>query len=232
MMANNYYQQYNINKQLNSISNSNASNNLQNNVHNKLTICTFNVYGARGNAIYIKKLIDCHDIIYLCEHWLLHQEEYVLKDLCSNHNMYFQAANQTIANKGRPFGGNCWLIHKEILVNNIEFINERISQINMVQNNNIISMIGVYMIYNDGQQDSFIIQNSLFNQLETIYKENNRKYENNINVIVGDFNCDSHRNNKFDKQLNTFMNKNKLISTALIETQLVDYTYIKGINKS
>lgn len=51
-------------------------------------------------------------------------------------------------------------------------------------------------------------------------------------LIIGDFNSDTKRSNKFDKLLIEFIRKNKLIDVYDPKKQKIDYIYKSGNNKA
>ena len=93
--------------------------------------------------------------------------------------------------RGRPYGGISWLINKNNQIENTEIINHKIS-ILKIENN--INIIGVYLHCNNGRKDNFDHHLQDVIQLESII-------ETLDIMIIGDFNSDNHRKNKFDKML-------------------------------
>lgn len=49
--------------------------------------------------------------------------------------------------------------------------------------------------------------------------------DDQINVIMGDFNADIYRGRRFDKLLTEFINTNQLLATDLINTQTCNYSF-------
>ncbi len=56
--------------------------------------------------------------------------------------------------KGRPWGGLCWFIKKEIKVINHEILDEGISEIDVKINENPLCIICVYLKYNSSNTES------------------------------------------------------------------------------
>ncbi len=82
-----------------------------------LKIVSLNTNGARGNILYIENLIKNNDIVFCCEHWL--NEKYSIKIRNKEYNTVFFSPMEQNKNKGRPWGGLCWLIKNKIRINGV-----------------------------------------------------------------------------------------------------------------
>ena len=52
-------------------------------------IISLNTQGLKSNRVYIESIIKNYQVVYLCEHWLLKAEEYLLKDMVeSTHKLF------------------------------------------------------------------------------------------------------------------------------------------------
>ena len=66
----------------------------------------------------LKKILDENDIIFLIEHWLNLKEDILVSEFAPNFNIFFESFMDGVnGRKVRPFGGKCWLVRKEIIVN-------------------------------------------------------------------------------------------------------------------
>jgi len=111
--------------------------------------------------------------------------------------------------RGRPFGGQGWLINSSFVLKEFNFINKQISYIHVGIGTNDIVLIGVYLPFNDNTNESKSTYEISLSIIYTLCK----KFElNNVPcMIFGDFNADINRKNKFDLLLNEFIRENKLI---------------------
>ena len=85
-----------------------------------------NTRGFNSNIVYINSLISIYNIIFLSEHWLFDHEINKLNNMNDNVKVYFQS-DLLYKQKGRAFGGLCWLIHKNIKVLKHEFHNSKLT---------------------------------------------------------------------------------------------------------
>ena len=87
----------------------------------------------------------------------------------------------------------------------IEFYNERISLCTLSLRNINFAIIGVYLPYNSNN-NLFEFEFSLSLIKEIFFSFSKKNF-----IVMGDFNCDLTRNNKFDNLLRAFISSNSLI---------------------
>lgn len=94
---------------------------------NNIKICSFNTNGAKRNLNFLQLLINQNDFIFLCETWLLdHESHKFLNSLSSTHLVFHKSDMSVSPVRGRPFGGRAFIIKKNLVVKNINFINKHI----------------------------------------------------------------------------------------------------------
>lgn len=165
---------------------------------------TLNCYGLNNNMIYVKKLIEQNQIIFLQETWAVSLKTFDEK--INPYNKYKTFHKSTSKNKvsaGRPHGGIGWIISKDIKNIFCLFLSERISYIKI---NNLL-IIGVYMHFNDGKLETAL---NFGNDLLLISSLYNNFRNNYYIIIIDDFNTDLRRNSKFDRLLNQFLEDHDL----------------------
>ena len=74
-------------------------------VDNHLTgIIGFNTQGLKSNNSYVKSLLQEYQVLFICEHWMLNAEKYLLENLANpTHKLFFTPADKHLS--GRQFGG-------------------------------------------------------------------------------------------------------------------------------
>jgi len=106
----------------------------------------------------------------------------------------------------------------------VKFIKDRLSIVELP--NTVI--IGVYMRFNDQKFETVVEQSHDLNEMVEIVKNAGDKRV----MIVGDYNMDLHRNNKFDNLLVKFIEENDLTALDLLYTQPIKYTFQSGNGES
>ena len=98
-----------------------------------VSISSFNVKGLRGNFLYSKYLSSLSSIVFLCELWTRPNEVNLIKELASfsNKNFLYKSDIDHTYTKGRPFGGQCWLIDKQFNLIEHRFVNKHLSYIHL-----------------------------------------------------------------------------------------------------
>jgi hypothetical protein len=174
----------------------------------------------------INKLVNSTQINFICEHWLSIEEEYLLRESFNTHNTFFHSEFSELENrKGRPFGGTVWLIDKDIKVNEFIVHNKHLSSVRLNYNGLEMSIIGVWMPYDDGSLDSVCRILSVFSEIESLL--------DNIPItepyiVMGDWNCDINRGRRMDEHLKIFLDDNDLFGCENKFYQGVINTYKKG----
>ena len=127
-----------------------------------------------------------------------------IQEHINNNDLYSIHTKQaTKRARGRPKGGTAWIISKEFVQAKVTFVNERISY---AQIENLV-VIGVYMCFNDGKNETHLEYESDLQEIISIY---NQKTANKEVIIFGDFNSDIRRNGKLDVTFKNFIEQNKL----------------------
>lgn len=194
-----------------------------------VTFVSYNCYGFKSNINYIKKLIKKFDICFFCEHWLSLEEESLFKELSFEHNFFFKSSYSISSHsrKGRPFGGVCWSIKKNINVESINFFDTDISTINIKINHIEIIFHGVWLPFDNGREDKFACFKSNLSLLKSQYSF----YRDIPQFVIGDFNASTTRYpaTRLDKIFKEFLELNKLNNVLdSCDAFKLDYTYKKG----
>ena len=184
-----------------------------------IKIAALNTAVAKENFVYIKELIKNNNIVFLSEPWLSNLEKFLINNLCEeNESIFFSSPMETLNSIGRPWGGLCCIIKKEIKIINVENIEEGISILNISVNNEKYSIIGVYLKYNSHKIENIIRYDSQLSLLEQKLKDLRIRKENIM--IIGDFNGDIFRkkyNN--DNKLLQWINKLHLKNVCTINNK-------------
>ncbi len=176
---------------------------------NNFKICSFNTNGAKRNLNFLQLLINQNDFIFLCETWLLdYESEKYLNSLSSTHDFLHKSDMNIAPLKGRPYGGRTFIIKKHINVKNYNFINKHLAFITLELNKKKFTFISVYLPFDNNTNLNFTeFQSSLQIILELfLFYSLNR----HLVFIIGDFNADVTRNNRFDLLFKNFINNNEL----------------------
>ncbi|RMZ97212.1 hypothetical protein BpHYR1_025999, partial [Brachionus plicatilis] len=117
--------------------------------------------------------------------------------------------------KGRPFGGQCWLLDNTCELLGNEFLGRHLSYIHIKIHGYELVIIGVYMPFYNRKN-----------------KNKNQPISSDIPVVVlGDFNEDFFRppgTNPFDQILLKFVNDHDFLPVDTIQVQRVPFTYSKS----
>ena len=143
----------------NCLQNSNSSNNAHNNSNT-----TLQQYTVNNNLIGFNTQGFKSNVPYISEHWLSNAEKPIIKDLCSQHTLFFSPAEKNLS--GRAYSGNCFLVN-ETKAGNTEVIHEdpHILAIKTSLNQKVYIIVGVYLTcYHD--------------------KSSLEKYESQLNTIT------------------------------------------------
>ena len=171
----------------------------------RLNICSLNTNGVKRNLNYIQELISKNDFIFLCETWLMEHEALFLKSLSSTHLVIAKSDMNTIPLRGRLYGGRAFIYKKSLHLLKHSFINKHISFFSFSLPNNSFTLITVYLPFDN---------NSFFNFSE--FKTNLQIIKELFDIyiarqhsvfVIGDFNADLKRNNKFDYEFNNYFKR-------------------------
>ena len=82
----------------------------------EINISCLNTCNIKGNILYVTKLANTSDIIFLQETWLRKDEKLTdeLKPIRDTHIIKFKSSMDETYTRGRPFGGLAWIISKKI----------------------------------------------------------------------------------------------------------------------
>ena len=113
-------------------------------MNKKVSISFLNVKNLKSNLIYMEFLYDISNIVYLNELWLRKTEVNHLKSIgdSTNKKVIFKSDIEP-GSKGRPFGGQDWLIEKSFDIQEYKFLSRYLSYIDLKINNTSLSIIGV-----------------------------------------------------------------------------------------
>ena len=82
-----------------------------------LNCVAFNCNGYKGSSLYVKKLVQSNDIVFLCEHWLQPKDIVTLEGSLDS-ELYWTHMKSSINPeenlKGRPFGGIGYICKKNV----------------------------------------------------------------------------------------------------------------------
>ncbi|CAF1072874.1 unnamed protein product [Brachionus calyciflorus] len=56
-----------------------------------MRVSSYNCKYFSTSKFVVDKILDNCDILFLCEHWLCKEEDYLIKSRYPNHNLYFQS---------------------------------------------------------------------------------------------------------------------------------------------
>ena len=194
-----------------------------------IALSSFNCKNIRSNLEYCKQLSSVSDILYLNELWIAQSEKPILDNLnINNKKILFKSDMDHNYKRGRPFGGQSWIINNNLNILDFEFINRHISYVIIETFKIKLVVIGVYLPFDNNTLNSkseyelcLSLLSSLLVKFEPI--------EAPI-FITGDFNSDLYRKNRFDIILNNFVNCKSLISLDTICTQEKNFTFKSIIN--
>lgn len=166
-------------------------------------------------------------ISYFCETWLSEVESDLLHNINSNYCIFSRSEFYIKPLRGRPYGGTAWSIHKDIIIENVEFINEHISYIDCKFKGNNLLIIGTYMPYDDRSNETRIYYVSILSLILALINSYRLKQDYSI-IIGGDFNASIWRNNRFDYEFLKFLEQSQLIPVSALFTQKINHTYTKN----
>ena len=196
------------------------------NSKNRISISSFNVKGLRGNLIYSKFLPQISNICFFSELWTRPNEIDMIKDLAnfSNKSFIYKSDIDHTYTKGRPFGGQCWVLDKMIKLIEHRFINRHISYVHVNVEGLEIVVLGVYMPFNNSKKSNE--SKSMFELVLSIIISivHEFKSRNLPDILTGDFNADFNRNNRFDIILKNFIKDHDFILLDNLNSQN-SYTY-------
>ena len=198
----------------------------------EIRVSSLNVNNLKANLIYTEFLANGSDILYLNEIWCKQNEINLLKSLPNDEkskNILFKSDIDLNYKKGRPFGGQAWIINKTFTIIYHEFVNRHLSYIQIKKNGLELIIIGVYMPFDNPKkrEETLSIYEMSLSLITTICSKGK-----NLDIpvfIIGDFNADLNRNNRLDIKLQEFTSDLNLISLTSLYNQPVKFTYSSKI---
>ena len=188
---------------------------------------SLNVKDFKANHIFFKYLADYSNISFFHELWLKPSEINLIKNIFpqKNKNILFKSDMTSTYTKGRPFGGQCWVIDKIFKISENEFLNKNVSYVILKFEQFEFAIVGTHMPFDDSNnrdnsKSMYELSLSLISVLIEKFKTRNIPY-----FLAGDFNADIFRKNRFDKLLSEFTSENNLYLLDQLNTQKVDFTF-------
>ena len=200
-----------------------------------MKLASYNCKNIKTNQLMVQKLLDEFDIVFLTEHWLKPNEQSIINNLSSNFRVIFHsdmapvAPNNALHRVGRPFGGICWLIKNDIEVLSFERFNSATSMIKIRVGLNDVFIFGVWIPFDNGTSERLASFQSNLALLESYVKF---EAKDEPVLIMGDFNCDLNRKNRFDQLLQSFISVNNFFDSISFFDQEIFYTYENGDYRS
>ena len=169
------------------------------------------------------------DISFLSELWLRPNEINLLKNITDKAILFRSDIDEKYV-KGRPFGGRAWIINNSFKLINSDFLNRHVSYVQLEKNGVSYFIIGVYMPFDNPQKkvDSISMYELSLTLIHTLLEK--ARLNNFISFIIGDFNADIFRKNRFDKLLTQFIDNNNLTILDCINTQQIDHSLCGNAN--
>ena len=110
--------------------------------------------------------------------------------------------------KGRPYGGRAFIVNKSLIIDKVDFLNKHISYLTLKFNSNSITFISVYLPFDNNSYfnlSKFLACLQVWHELFLFYL-----VRRHLVFILGDFNADITRNNRFDLIFHDFLSNNNL----------------------
>ena len=204
-----------------------CTNHLQHSHDNeKVSLSFLNVKNLKSNHFYVEYLANISNITYLNELWLKKNEIDLIRKISRKEkNILFKSDMDENYSRGRPFGGQAWLIDNSFRILEHDFLSRHLCYIELEKKGIRFFIIGVYMPFDNpnSKADSLsMYQLTLTLILTLISKARNNK---SLLFIIGDFNADIFRFNRFDNLLKEFTTNNNLIPLDYLNSQNIDHTF-------
>ncbi len=201
---------------------------INNTINNKveISVLSYNINGTKRKISYLQPLLTSHQIIYICETWLIDSDiHFYFNNFSTTHEISHSADMLFPPKQGRPFGGRAFLVNKHLNISKIEFINTNISYISIKFSSITVTVVAAYMPYDNSTQLNIIEFQSCLQLIKNLHDLFISK--DHLVLIMGDFNADPKRNNRFDNIFNNFIENNdfNFISDSLNHKQI---SYNKG----
>ena len=172
-----------------------------------MKLSSYNCYGFKSNKLMIKYLMNDFDVCFFSEHWLGDAENYLFNELCNNQSILFSSdcSNNDFdasRRKGRCFGGRCWVVKDEFVIDDYVVLNQDLSKLTVIEPSGVTSIIyGIWQPFDDGSHERLAL---LHSTLDILHNELLKISVNEV-FIMGDFNADMVRGKRFDKLVCSFI---------------------------
>ena len=211
----------------------NNQSNLNNNHLMQVSLFSLNVQNLKSNLIYPRYLAEISEILYLNELWLKEYEINIVRSLAPKtreKNVLFQSDMSSLPTRGRPHGGQAWILDKTLKIKSHSFLNKHVSYVKITKQSFEFLVIGVYLPFYD--PNNRLQSQSMFDLSLTLIEKTIEENTNMPTFIIGDFNADPYRNNKFDKIFRNFIEKLKLVPLNTLLIQKISYSFSSNILNS
>ena len=171
-------------------------------------------------------MVETSEISYFNELWCKNHEIKLIRDIsAANKTVLFKSDMDDKYIKGRPFGGQAWIIEKSFEIIDHEFLSRHVSFVQLKKENKIFYIIGVYLPFdNPNKKEESLSQFELSLSLISVIIKKSLLSASPI-FIIGDFNSDIYRKNRFDKILSEFITEENLCPLDILFTQKINYTF-------
>jgi hypothetical protein len=115
---------------------------------NKLSVSFANIKNIKTNYLFAQKMIEKKKINFFSETWLSELDKGFLNEI-SLESQVLSRSDFIFATKGRPFGGVCWFVDKDIKIIHHEFVNEHVSFIVIEYGYIKWLIVGAYMPFDN-----------------------------------------------------------------------------------
>lgn len=189
-----------------------------------MNVCSFNTHGFKSNVCFIENILEKNDILFLIEHWMPHEEKYILSNINSDFEVVYDAEFSDVdVRRGRPFGGVCWFVNKKYKIIDTNKYNRYLYTIRVqdVNSGYTLELIGVWLPYDDCKSETWTTIQVLFSQLQDLIDGCTVRNW----LILGDWNMDPCRQRRADRRMAEFLRNNNLVSCAYKFDQTQSFTY-------
>ena len=213
-----------------------------------LNCVTFNCNGYKGSSLYVKKLVQANDIVFLCEHWLQPKDIVTLEGSLDS-ELYWTHMKSSINPeenlKGRPFGGIGYICKKNVCYHykSVKCENDHICVLQIAEGDSVkMTIIGVYMPYWNSSDEQLELYTETLDNLQSLVDQHG---DTAPVLLMGDFNtvlpqCNTLTSQWFKKRefnrysvlLYDFICLNDLYVANFISHQTVNHTYFKAGQRS
>ena len=208
------------------------------------SLAAFNCHGLKSSISYVLDLSNGHDIVFVCEHWLRVSEINTIRNIFEENDKlsYLQSSIDPLSElHGRPHGGTGFICTKkrDVAYKVIDYKSDRLHGLQViVKGNMVLSVIGVYLPFNDstlGNTELFI---DILENLQCIIDQ----CDNQAPIIVmGDTNTvlpseqilkdrwySKKPYNKHSAIFYEFLKENEMTVANFMFPQDINYTYHQG----